>query len=423
MIEFIETIKARNFTFLWMSQIISQLVINTLSFLILTRIFEVTGSTIAVSFVWVAYALPAIVFGPVGAVTADVADKRKVMITSILLQSLIVFLFSLFYSKYLFLSYAVVFTYSLFNQFYMPSEAASLPHVVNKAHLPQANSLFFMTVQSGLVSGFVSAGLLYDAVGFGPTVLVAGVILLFAALSVKMLPSLKSQERLPKDFEKGVSKFFGGMVEGYKFIKNNTFILFPFLLLTGLQVALSVVVVSLPVITSEIIKTKVSLSGLVVVAPAAAGALVGTFLVSKLLSKAVRKRKIIEVAIFVFSGCFLALSAIVPSVDFWLGRSLSLICFFAAGAAYVASLIPSLTDLQEVTPADLMGRVFGNIWFVTTVMTVVPVLFSATITEIFGIELMLFALGLLGLLVGLAAKFELHGIFSYRKNFIKWLKG
>ena len=144
--EFIETIRTKNFTFLWGSQVISQFIFNTLSFLIITRIFELTGSTIAVSFVWVSYALPALLFGPLGAVTADIADKRKVMTVSILLQAAVVFVFAYFYAHYVFLSYAVVFIYSMINQFYMPSEAAALPQIMARNRLPQANSLFFITV-------------------------------------------------------------------------------------------------------------------------------------------------------------------------------------------------------------------------------------------------------------------------------------
>ncbi|OGM22579.1 hypothetical protein A2961_03890 [Candidatus Woesebacteria bacterium RIFCSPLOWO2_01_FULL_39_21] len=399
--EFVSTIKSRHFTYLWFSQIISQLIINTLSFLIITRIFELTNSTIAVSFVWVAYAMPAIVFGPIGAVTADIVDKRKIMILSLAFQSLVIFSFSFFYYKYLFLSYAVVFTYSLFNQFYMPSEAATLPHIVHKKRLPQANSLFFITVQSGLVSGFVLAGFLYNFVGFKVTTIAASVVLATAALSVSLLPTLKSHEKLPRDFEKGVGKFFSDMLEGYSFIKNNTKILFPFLILIGLQVTLSIVVVSLPAIVSQVVKTEVSLAGLIVVVPGAVGALSSTFIVARLMERRVRKRKLIWYSLLILSICLLIISTIVPNVYFWLGRLIAILCFFLAGGAYVVGIIPSLTFLQEVTPQDLMGRVFGNIWFVTTVATLLPVLFSATITEIFGIKLLLFILGIGGILVSL----------------------
>ena len=414
--EFIETIRTKNFTFLWGSQVISQFIFNTLSFLIITRIFELTGSTIAVSFVWVSYALPALLFGPLGAVTADIADKRKVMTVSILLQAAVVFVFAYFYAHYVFLSYAVVFIYSMINQFYMPSEAAALPQIVARNRLPQANSLFFITVQVGLVAGFTLAGVFYNSVGIGPTLLASSFLLLAAAINLKMLPLLRSGKKIPKGFEKGVVEFFSDIVIGYKFIKNTKAILFPFILLIGLQAALSVVVVNLPVITSDILKTKASFSGLLIIAPAAVGALIGTALISKLLTKRVRKRRLIEYGLFVLALCLLILSTIVPVVYFWIGRPLAILVFLFAGASYVFGLIPSLTYLQEVTPEDLMGRVFGNIWFITTVVTVIPVLFSATITEIFGVRLLLFILGVVGVAVVLLSRTIIRKVSNYAKR-------
>lgn len=106
------------FLYLWASQILSQLTIYVMNFLLLLRLFEKTGSTIATSFLWVAYALPAILIGPFAA-----ASHR----TS------------------LFLIYGVALAYSFLNQFYVPAELATLPSVVKKKVLPHANGLFFLT--------------------------------------------------------------------------------------------------------------------------------------------------------------------------------------------------------------------------------------------------------------------------------------
>lgn len=406
MIDFIKVIKNKHFTFLWVSQIISQISLNTLSFLILIRLFEKTGSTIATSFVWVAYALPAILVGPVGAVSSDIFNKKKLMMITNAAQAITILLLALFYQRFLFFSYAAVFIYSFFNQFYVPAEASTLPSIVNKKSLPIANSLFFITVQSGLVVGFVFAGILYNYLGFGLTLFLAAIGLVVAFVSVSFLPNLEPLEHLPHDFEKGVSSFFAEMVGGYKFIKNNSTILYPFALLIGLQVALSILVVSMPVLASEIVRVRPSLSGIIIGGPAAIGALTSTFLVSKLLARRVRKRKIIEISLFALSITVLLVSSIVPSLNFWIGRSLAVVCFLVAGMAYVGGLIPTLTYLQEVTPKDLLGRVFGNIWFITTIATVTPVLFSATITEIFGVNLMLDILGILGITFLFIEKFK-----------------
>jgi len=115
--EFLELIKNKNFVRLWISQIISQVTLNTLSFLILIRLFEQTGSTIATSFVWVAYALPAIIVGPIGAVCSDIFNKKKLLMLTNLSQAITIALLAIFFQKYIYFSYAAVFIYSFFNQF------------------------------------------------------------------------------------------------------------------------------------------------------------------------------------------------------------------------------------------------------------------------------------------------------------------
>lgn len=152
--EFELVIKRPNFIYLWASQILSQLTVNIMNFLLLTRLFTVTGSTIATSLLWVAYALPAIFFGPIGAASVDLVSRRKMLMVTNLLQALTVGGYILFHQSSIFLLYFVVVLYSLFNQFYVPAESSSLPSVVPKNYLAYANSLFLITQQATLVVGF-----------------------------------------------------------------------------------------------------------------------------------------------------------------------------------------------------------------------------------------------------------------------------
>ena len=60
---------------------------------------------------------------------------------------------------------------------------------------------------------------------------------------------------------------------------------------------------------------------------------------------------------------------------------------------YILASIPTLTYLQEDTPADIRGRVFGNMWFLVTIITLFPVMFSGLLTEFLGIRFVLFLIG------------------------------
>jgi MFS family permease len=70
--------------------------------------------------------------------------------------------------------------------------------------------------------------------------------------------------------------------------------------------------------------------------------------------------------------------------------------------SFIGIIIPSQTFLQEATPGGLRGRVFGNFWFLVTVATILPIIFSGAIVEIFGIRflcLLLTSFGLIALIV------------------------
>ncbi len=391
------------FVSLWVSQILSQLTVNILSFIILIHLFNQTGSTIATSLLWVAYAVPAIVFGPIAAASVDLTEKRRVLMLTNLLQSVVVFFYAiLLYKQIIYLSYTVVFLYSLLNQFYVPAEAADLPLVVEEKDLPAANGLFFITQQSSLVLGFGVAGILNEVLGFRPTLLVVGVCLFLAFISVSFLPERKPSTKLPSNFEKAFSKFFNQIIDGYNFIKNTREVLFPFLLLIGIQVIFAVVVVNLPRLATDILGVTAGSSGFTVIVPAGIGAIIGTLIISKLSASGIRKRKIILTSLFVLAFSILAIS--VTS-----GR-IAIIFFVSTGFGVVGALVPSITYLQEKTPKDLLGRVFGNFWFLTTLATVVPVLVSASITDLFGIRFLLVILGLVCTVVAILSGYKVRQI-------------
>jgi MFS family permease len=109
-------LKKSKFVYLWTSQVLSQLAINIMNFLLLIRLYEKTGSSIATSFLWVAYALPAILIGPIAAASVDLFDRRKMLITANLMQSMAIFGYAFLHETNFFLLYGIAVTYSFFNQ-------------------------------------------------------------------------------------------------------------------------------------------------------------------------------------------------------------------------------------------------------------------------------------------------------------------
>ena len=388
------------FKYLWSSQILSAVTLNIMNFLLLARLYSETGSSIATSLLWVAYSLPALFFGPIAAATVDLFSRRKMLMVTNLLQAFAVFGFVFVHSQNIFILYALVLIYSLLNQFYVPAESAYLPSTVRKENLPQANSLFFVTLQAAVVMGFGFAGVLQKAIGFDGAMMLCGAFLFLAFISTSFLEEIKPKTEIPEKFEHALKAFLDSIIEGYSFIKENKFVLYPLLLLLGMQSTLTIIVVSLPVIASQILGISVDFSGISLVVPAGIGATLGSIFIPRLLAKKYRKKLIIEYSLFTIAVSVLSMTIGIPHLPVGLRVAITPILILLSGFGFVGINIPTLTYLQSVTPPWLLGRVMGNLFFLSTIISLFPVLFSGAITEIFGIRTMLtiMALGALSIL-------------------------
>jgi MFS family permease len=402
--EFKPVLKSTKFLELWGSQILSQITINIMNFLFLTRLFNVTGSSIATSLLWIAYALPAIFFGPVGAVTVDLVSRKKMLMITNLLQALTIFLYIFSQDQTIFLLYCVVLAYSFFNQFYVPAESAYLPSAVDKKLLPQVNSLFFVTQQASLVIGFGVAGFMQEFLGFQGSLIICAVMMFLAFISTSFLPEIVVSKKIDWSFENTLKTLFNSIIEGYDFIKQNKGILFPLLLILGIQSGLAIITVNLPLIAHQILNIPVSFAGISIVVPAGIGAVLGSVYVSKMLKAKMRKKMLIEYSLAVVSFALLFIGIGVAFMPIILRVVTTSLLIILVGFGFVGISIPALTSLQENTPIGLRGRVLGNMYFLTTIITIFPVLFSGAISEIFGVRMLLSIIAVGLLLVFIYAK-------------------
>lgn len=420
--EFTPLFRNRHFMALWISQILSQITVNLLNFLFILTLYERTRSTIATSFLWISFALPAIFVGPIAAATADIVDRKKMIMFTNISQSFAVLLYAFVNRTSSFLIFGIAIIYSFFNQFYVPAEQASLPQIVGEKYFASGNTLFFLTQQAAILIGFAIAGFMRNIVGFEITLILCSIFLFLAFLSSTFLPSFATSFKFTETFEKDFFKFFERIMEGYNFIKSKRTIMAPLALLLIVQVGLAIIVVNIPVIAEQIFKINVEDTGLLIVPPTALGAGLAALLIPRFLHRSTRKTKIIENSVFylVISTLLMVsvLSFIYPPFKFIVGALL----LATMGFCFVGLWIPSQTLLQEKTPQEYRGRVFGNFWFLVTIATVFPVLASGTITDIFGIRLLLFILAMVFLIILLFIKkssrqfLNREGIFADSNN-------
>jgi MFS family permease len=222
-----------------------------------------------------------------------------------------------------------------------------------------------------------------------------------AFISVIFLPDIKSKYKISGRYEKAFIDFFKRIFEGYKFIKNNRLVIAPLLLLMILNISLVVIVVNIPVIAKEILRINLELAGALLVIPSAIGAGIAAISIPKKLIKGVRKITVIESSLFLLTISLGIFSIIVPLLTFSLKLLFSFIVLIMTGYSFVGIFIPTQTLLQEITPQELRGRVFGNLWFLLTLATIFPVIFSGAISELFGVRTLvfIFTIGFFGIVI------------------------
>ncbi len=398
---FFEVAKIKNFRKIWGSQILSQGTLNLINFVIILRIFEATHSTVAVSLVWIFYAIPATLLGPFSGTIVDLFQKRKILMYTTFFEAIIVLCYLLVKQK-LWPIYSVIFLYSLVNQLYIPAEASTMPWVVSKNLLPVANSLFLFTIYGAFLVGFGLAGPLVRIVGHEVPFILGFVFLMTASLFVSGLPKEEKKGKISD-----VQDFLIRVKEGYLFIKGEPSILFPLLLLVFSQVVVGIIAVLSPSLATEILSIDLLDAGPTLILPAGFGAIIGALGVTSLLRRKIRKKKIISFGFFLSAVSLLSIATVVPL----LGSLRALVALgiaFLLGIGFVSIIIPVQTLLQEKTPEDKRGRVFGVLGFAITLTSILPVLLTATIAEILGTN---FMIGIISLLVGVL------GVYSLREPY------
>jgi len=380
----------KSFLKLWTSQICTVLGINIVNYVLLLRLYERTGSTLAASFLWIAFSLPVLLVGPFASTIVDLVNRKKLLSSTTLLQCLTILLFLLPGDRY-FLIYAIMFVYSLFSQFYGPSESATLPIIVSKEDLAEATGIFLFTGQVGRLFGFGVAGFLVKFIGFSPTLIGCSALLGIAFLSVLSLPLIHYRKAV--DVEKDLSHFFGKVVEGYQYIKNNRYVLQPLLLSSGSEITMLIIAITIPAMANEIMSIAPEDAALYVIIPAMFGAMIGITLFAKLLRKGTRKIGLIQKGLLGLVVSFITIGLLLEHLPLIYRLIVLPLMAFIAGISFTGIQVPSQTYLQETTPKEMLGRLWGNLCFIMTIATIIPMFLSATLTEFLGVHTLFVILG------------------------------
>ena len=171
MSKFREILKNRNFLFLWLGQIISQLGDRldqmALIGLVYLRTQGGSGSTFEMAKILSFTILPVFLIGPVAGVYVDRWDRRRTMFICDFLRSILILSIPtlLFYSRSLIPIYVVIFIVFSIGRFFVPAKMAIIPDLVDEKDLLICNSLVNTTGMIAAILGFGLSGLIVEWLG------------------------------------------------------------------------------------------------------------------------------------------------------------------------------------------------------------------------------------------------------------------
>jgi predicted MFS family arabinose efflux permease len=361
--------------------------------------------TLLATGIYVANTIPAILLGTVAGVWADRWPKRTVMVASNGLRALLVLLVPICLlpgPTVLGLSWGywalvtMTFLESVLTQFFAPAEQATIPLLVPPQQLLAANSVYQATSMGATIVGFalgdpilrlLHAGLASLGVGGGEFLLLP---LCYGLAAVAIAGIAMPDHRRPQQ---------GGSVwqeigEGLQVLRERRSVrsaMLQLVLLYSLLAALYVLAISLAASISGLGPTRfgtlLAMSGLGLALGALAMAQLGNRLNRRLLASS---------GLGVIACCLVLLGQLRGNLTFTL-----LLCgLLGVGAALLA--IPAQTTIQEDTPEDQRGKVFGLQNNLINIALSLPLALAGTVVSRYGLLPVLWGLAAIAALAALS---------------------
>ena len=150
----------RDFRYLWSAQLVSTIGSSLTDLAAGILIFEKTGSALAVGLMLMATAIPSLFVGLLAGVFVDRFSRKKIMIASDLIRSVLVFSIPFLIQINIVLLYVVVILASSVKQFFDPAQQSVLPDVASEEELAAANAFLSISSFGSTAIGFAAAGFL-----------------------------------------------------------------------------------------------------------------------------------------------------------------------------------------------------------------------------------------------------------------------
>jgi len=412
---FLPVLKNYRFLTLWSGQIFSQLadkVYLVLMISIIASHFQRADQTISgwVSAIMIAFTIPAVLFGSLAGVYVDRWSKKGVLVGTNLVRGLLVWSVPalLYVSQDLppwfnlpvgfWCLLVITFLVSTLTQFFAPAEQTAIPLLVQRKNLLPANSLYTTTMMASVIIGFAVGepllgltekfaqwiGLTWE---FSKEIVVgAG----YAMAGIVLLP-LNPQETAKT--EKQQPHVFQDIWEGIQYLRQNHRVrnaMVQLVILFCIFAALAVLAVRL----AETLPNLESDQFGFILAAAGVGMAVGAAFLGNWGQRLPRP----QLGLW---GSFGMASSLVGLAFFTSDVSLAFVITILLGFFGALVGIPMQTTIQEDTPEQKRGKVFGLQNNAVNIALSLPLALASVAETIFGLEAVLLSLAGIAIAGGL----------------------
>ena len=349
---YLAVLRNRQFLALWLAQILAQLVDKVVLILLIALAVADGGSDVNTreSSIMIAMTLPAIFLGSIAGIFVDWHPKREVMILCNFLRGACLFAIP-FAPKSLAILLLLTFIISTFTNIFAPAEQSAIALIVPKNDLLAANALFTITEVGSLIVGFaIGAPLLAFAIGVFPEAraysreVLLGSLYVVSGLFLFALP--KDEIIHPK---KEGSGLLTDLRDAFQYVRHNHLIggaILQMILLYAVLGAMQKLSINL----AEVVTGNREEFGSFV-ASVGVGLAIGSLLLGKFGKKFIHR----PLPLIGFMGMSFGLLMFAFVTNQWLAWLIG--GFIGVHGALI--VIPMRTAIQEHTPENMRGKVFG----------------------------------------------------------------
>ena len=398
-------LRRRPFAFLWAGALVSDLGDWMLLIGLPVFVFQLTGSALTTSTVFVAELVPALIVGQLGGVLVDRWDRRRILIAASLLQAVLLLpLLAVDSADRLWIVYLVAAAQSGLARICSPATAALIPALVPRDELASANAMNAVGSSIARLVGSPLGGLAVQLLGLGGIVAVDAATFVVSALFVAAIrvPAAAGEaaddRSRPERPRSERPHLVADWLDGLRTIVRTPRLGPAIAIGAASQVAQGMFVVLFVVFVLDVLRADGAAVGLIRGVQAIGGIVAGIGI--GMLHGRVSNRALVGVGFIAFGLISLVtwnLSAVTDAVAVYV------MLFVIVGIPAVATSVGLQSMIQAITPPTHLGRVFAAFETGAGALQAVGVIVAGALADRLGVLPILNVQGSIYVLCGIAA--------------------